>query len=96
MIVHTVGTDTVVSYDWRDDNDAPVVITSASFIAERSGSTGVDWTELDAGLVISGDYTVSLTLPHALVLDPGNYTYSLVVQAAGVVTLLSAGLLRVR
>lgn len=89
MIVHRIGQDTRVDYDWTDDDDIAIVVSTAAL--------SIDGSAADL-LTINGDYPVSLHIPDNHAITAGNHAYAILATdaATGDTTILSAGLLRVK
>jgi hypothetical protein len=95
MIVHRIGQDTHIDYDWTDDEDEPITVEEAVItVYDRDEEVIEDVIDL----TINGDYPVSLHVPADSDLVPGNYDYELIAvdDATGDATILSGGLLRVK
>lgn len=90
MIRHRIGTDTRVSFDWTDDLDQPIVVTSAVLL--------INGTSAPTLVEINDEYPVQVHILDTYSIAAGNHQYELRATDAanGDVTLLSAGLLRVR
>jgi len=90
MIVHRIGQDTRIDYDWTDDADQPIVVTSAVLL--------VDEVTAPTLIEINAAYSVALHITAAYAITAGNHEYKLTAidAATGDATILSAGLLRVK
>lgn len=95
MILHTVGTDTRIGYDWRDDHGDPITVGSAVWQVFDRADDPVPGTATPVLNV--DDVAVSIHIDSTVDLPTGNYSYNLTAVDAvtGDTTTLAGGLLRI-
>lgn len=95
MIRHDIGQDTYVDYDWTDDDDETVTVSSAACTIDNVAAAGVvsinvaqdDGTTMPVVFHLADDYSITA----------GNHTYRVTAVATDTsdIIILGAGLLRV-
>ncbi len=88
MIVHRIGEDTRVSFDWYDDDEEQITVDSAMM--------SVDDVDVTADLLtINGTYALEVHIEDDYDITAGNHAYYIAANDGTDEVLIAQGLLRV-